>query len=160
MRRLVGALVLLAGCTSTNAYVPGPPTTVCEPIYSGQVRPREPAYNRSPISPAQATVAEPSHSPAYDPLLPPPQPSEPMTSRFSQWARSGRGWVWGAARRGPIRDEGLDRMMVDTLTSSRPQQSRDPGATPATVIPETWIYPSQAPASGRPRSPETTPAGF
>jgi hypothetical protein len=159
MRRLIGAVVLLAGCASTNEYVAGPPTTVREPTFSGQVHPRQPAYSRSEVQPAQAAVPQPSTPPAYDPIVRQSEPRAPITGRFSQWLRSGRGWVWGAARRGPIRDEELDRAMVDTLTSGRPGYSRNPGTTPAPVIPETWIYPSLSPATGQPPATETMPAG-
>lgn len=145
MRRLIGVFVLLAGCASTNEYVPGPPTTVREPIFSGEVRPREPVRQSSGI--ASPHGSQLTYPPASDPYLPPPEPQAPTTSYFSEWLCSGRGWAWGAARRGPIRDEALDRSMVDTLTSSRPGYSRDAGTTPATVFPESWIYPT-APPSG------------
>lgn len=150
MRRLVGTVVLLAGCAGTNEYVAGPPTTVREPIFSGQVRPREPSHNGSAVNPAQATIHQPSYAPLSDPRLPPPEPPEPVASRFTQWLRSGRGWAWGTARRGPIRDEWLDRAMVDTLTSGRPGYSRDPGSTSCPLVPEPWIYPSVAPSGASP----------
>lgn len=159
MRRLIGAVVLLAGCASTNEYVPGPPTTVREPTFSGQVRPREPSFNGSALSAPRSATARPTYAPAADPLLPPPEPQRPLTGRFSEWLYSGRGWVWGAARRGPIRDEGLDRLMVDTLTSGRPGYSRDSAATSAPPVPEPWVYPSPASSGGFPRSPEAVPAG-
>ena len=141
MRRLVGAVVLLAGCASTNEYVPGPPTTVREPIFSGEVRPREPVRQSSAVATPRAGHL--TYPPASDPFVPPPEPQGSMTSHFSEWLHSGRGWVWGAARRGPIRDEGLDRSMVDTLTSGRPGYSRDAGTSSAPLVPESWIYPSR-----------------
>ena len=141
MRRLIGVFVLLAGCASANDYVPGPPTTVREPIFSGEVRPREPVRQSSVD--ATPRSGELTYPPASEPRLPPPEPRAPMTSRFTEWLCSGRGWVWGAARHGPIRDETLDRTMVDTLTSSRPGYSRDAGTTSAPLVPETWIYPSR-----------------
>ena len=159
MRRLIGTVVLLAGCASTNEYVTGPPTTVREPSFSGQVRPREPAYNRSAVAPAQASTPIPTYPRAGDSSLPPPEPRQPQAGGFFEWVRSGRGWAWGQARRGPIRDEGLDRAMVDTLTSDRPGYSRNPVAVPTPVVPEPWIYPSQAPSGGRPRSSGNISAG-
>jgi hypothetical protein len=143
MRRLIGAVVLLAGCASTNEYVPGPPTTVREPIFSGQVQPREPAYSRSDVTAAQAATAAPAYPPPRDPSEPLPEPRPAGIGRISEWLCSGRGWAWGAARRGPVRDEALDRMMADTLTSGRPGYSRDPAAEPAPIVPESWIYPSR-----------------
>jgi hypothetical protein len=141
MRRFVGVFVLLAGCASTNEYVPGPPTTVREPIYSGEVRPRQ-RVRQSSVE-AAPLAGQPSYPPANEPSLPVPEPRAPMTSRLTEWLCSGRGWVWGAARHGPIRDEALDRSMADTLTSSRPGYLRDSGTTSAPLIPETWIYPSR-----------------
>jgi hypothetical protein len=156
MRRVIGAVVLLAGCASTNEYVSGPPTTVREPIYSGQVRPRAPSYGRSTVEPAQSELLQPSQPPARQAVLPPPAPREPMPGRFLAWLRSGRSAV--SPQRGPIRDEELDRAMVDTLTSGRPGYSRSPSTIPAPVMPETWVYPSLSPG-GSSRSSETIPAG-
>jgi hypothetical protein len=156
MRRLIGAVVLLAGCASTNEYVAGPPTTVREPIYSGQVRQRVPSAGRSTVDPALAEIREPMQPPVRQAALPAPQPREPATGRFLAWLRSGRSPV--SPQRGPIRDEDLDRAMVDTLTSGRPGYSRNPSTIPAPVMPEMWVYPSFRPG-GSSHSGETIPAG-
>lgn len=131
---LIGSVVLLSGCASANDYRPGPPSTVATPNYSGPT-----------VSPTR---------PMQRPTYPPPPPVQPIyepvespgTSLMS-WFRSGRGWTWGAASRGPIRDEGLDRLMVDTLTNNRPVASQEPlPPVNGNVIPsETWVYPSDGP---------------
>jgi hypothetical protein len=129
---MIGLVVLLAGCTSAARYRPGPPTTVGEPSYSGP-------------------VAVPTRPPNGQALVPPPSAVQPpcppieQPNGFTSWLRSGRGWTWGAARRGPVRDEGLDRLMVDTLTNSRPVLSQEPLPPVNCTIPgDTWIYPAPA----------------
>jgi len=75
--------------------------------------------------------------------VPPRVPSvrEPLLVRIGRWLRSGRGIAWGAAKRGPRRDLELDRIMVDTLTSSEPHHSRDPLEQRPAVAKEAWLYP-------------------
>ena len=111
MRHAIGLVVLLTGCASSEYYRPGPPVTVQEPMYSGPTV-SAPRSGAVPIATAPLDVAEPI----------PCEPVRPMQrATFMDWLRSGRGWTWGRASREPIRDEGLDRLMVDTLTNNRPE---------------------------------------
>ncbi len=66
---------------------------------------------------------------------------EPLLVRIGRWLRSGHGIAWGAAKRGPRRDLELDRIMLDTLTSSEPDHSRDPLEQRPAVAKEAWLYP-------------------
>jgi hypothetical protein len=136
MRRLVGLVTLMAGCVSSGDYRSGPPITVGEPNYSGPTV--------SPTRPINGTPVP--ESPCLSPNPPPPDymAVDSSGSRLMRWFQSGRGWTWGAASRGPIRDEGLDRLMVDTLTSSRPVPSQEPIA-PINCIPipsDPWVFPN------------------
>ena len=133
MYRWVCALVMIAGCAGTSEYRPGPPVTVREPTFSGPVTP-------PPRLPAPQQY---SSQPPFDPSVAPTPCQEPSGSRFMNWLRSGTGWTWGAARYGPVRDEGLDRLMMDTLTSGRPQYSLEPVEAPAARGREgpAWVYP-------------------
>jgi hypothetical protein len=133
MRPVIGLIVLLAGCAGPEYYRPAPPVTVAEPSYSGQV-----------VAPPRSNVgAAVPASPNAEPMPCQPMPLQQRTT-FVDWLRSGRGWTWGRASREPVRDEGLDRLMVDTLTNNRPQVSREP-LPPAQCIPsdgETWTFPA------------------
>jgi hypothetical protein len=135
MRNLIGLFILLAGCASQDYYRPGPPVTVAEPSYSGQVIEPSPSYAAPSTRPAPIPMTEPP----CEPMAPPPR------STFMDWLRSGRGWTWGRASREPIRDEGLDRLMVDTLSNNRPQVSREP-LPPVQCLPGeggSWIFPAE-----------------
>ena len=150
MRRLVVAIVLLAGCASTSDYVPGPPTTVREPSFSGQVRPRQPAYSRDVATSGLAETPPQNRATPAAPIVPDNRPAAPISGGFMEWLRSGRGWTWGAARRGPVRDEGLDRLMVDTLISGQPGYTSDPASRSAPLAVEPWLYPPASPTNERP----------
>jgi len=133
MRCAIGLIALMAGCTSPEYYRPGPPVTVAEPRYSGPVV-SAPRSNGGMAVPAAPNAVQPP----CQPMAPAPR------TTLMDWWRSGRGWTWGRASREPIRDEGLDRLMVDTLTNSRPEVSREP-LPPVTYIPSdggTWIFPA------------------
>ena len=134
MRHVIGLVVLLTGCASPEYYRPGPPVTVQEPMYSG------PTVS-APRSSGGPIVTPPPGAP--EPI--PCEPVRPMQrATFMDWLRSGRGWTWGRASYEPIRDEGLDRLMMDTLSNNRPEVSREP-LPPVTYIPSdvgSWIFPS------------------
>lgn len=141
MWRLITCVVLAAGCASSGEYVAGPPTTVREPTFDAQFKP-----------PSRDVRSQPSHSAPVVRQASAPEPQAPPASSFTEWFKSGRGWTWGAASRGPVRDVALDRLMADTLTGSEPSYSREPTATTAPVSNESWIYPSAGATTGRPGS--------
>jgi hypothetical protein len=157
MRRVSALAVLVAGCATSPDYRAGPPVTVSEPVYSGPVV-TAPRRNTIPSN------NNPAYAPAV-PLEPAYAPEQSSSSRFSDWLRSGRGWTWGSASRCPIRDEGLDRLMVDTLTSSSPTRSQEvlPPVKCSNCPSEPWLYPARSAAPdpfARPRagSPPAGPA--
>src|SRR5437867_10393551 len=112
MRRLLGVVVLLAGCASSSEFVSGPGS-------------RRLTNLPATIPPA---CAAPGSGPCVDPYA--AQRATPIrespATRITRWLKSGRGWTWGAADHDPVRDRDLDRLMVDTLTSSQPAASREP----------------------------------
>jgi hypothetical protein len=126
MKRFIALVVVLAGCASSGEYVSRP-----APV----------------LPPPDAPVAAaPGSAPAGYPANAPPlcvESRSRFSERFSRWFASGRGWTWGAASCGPVRDQELDRLMVDTLTSSRPDYSREPATPRPRPIDAPWIYPSQ-----------------
>jgi hypothetical protein len=79
-------------------------------------------------------------------------PDDSFGTRATRWFQGGRGWTWGAASHGPVRDVGLDRLMADTLASSQPIYSRDP-APSGPAAKDAWQYASSGsvqPAPARP----------
>ena len=64
-----------------------------------------------------------------------------LPNQMSQRLRSGRGVTWGAAKHGPVRDVGLDRLMVETLTSSTPAYSRSLDCSVPPLSDDSWVYP-------------------
>lgn len=136
---LFGALVLLQGCASrAYRYAPAAPPPLQPPAVN--VDPSSGSASRSPQTsqnlPAQVT--------------PPPQQPQPQVhyssstqrpgviSRFKSWLRSGRGIAWGSAKQQP-RDPALDRIMVETLTSSEPHHSHAPDPKPPRPQ-ATWLF--------------------
>ena len=141
MRLFVASAFLLAGCASSPTYAPatawGPagraPATVPPSEIIGQ--------SDGSSSPAAAW----SNAPAP----PPERPGAGVTN----WFKSGRGWTWGRANRGPVRDAGLDGLMVDTLTSQTPTYGREPVATARASVNDSWVYPSRSAGSNSLHSP-------
>lgn len=122
MRQWLGVVTVLAGCAGSSNYV--------EPPLA--------------ITPSPAACS-PGTLPACEPQVASQVPCLPRRPRFSErvsrWFHSGRGWTWGAASCGPPRDQELDRLMVDTLTSTEPRYSREPATNPRPARAESWIYP-------------------
>ncbi len=138
MRLIFFAALVACGCASTTERVPSPPAIVLDPPPRAGV----PPVVQSPARPPAFQSQEPYAFPAE---------TQPMGSRFSEWWNSGRGWTWGAATYGPVRDEGLDRLMADTLGSSSPHySSENPTAAPIPAD-ESWLFPSTPTSSIAPR---------
>ncbi|GEM_PF-4846558 len=129
---------LLASCTGPRSHVWGPPTTVPEPEFVASAAQRAALDARRPLPP-----------PPEVPLEHPPKRS---SGGFAEWLRSGRGVTWGAARSGPMRDEGLDRMMADTLTSGSPEHIQEPSSRAPTADVDSWTFPADEPTTDLRRS--------
>ena len=131
MRLIVASALLLAGCASSEAYVAGTPA------------PWEQCARVPPPLPPGTMAGAPSGQAV--PSVPQPAPPTIVSYRSSggivDWFKSGRGWTWGAASRGPARDLALDRMMVDTLTSGSPGYGQEPVATSHGPTKDSWVYP-------------------
>ena len=130
MRRLSVLLLLLAGCASSSEFVPGPPSTVREPTLS----PTAPPIYQTPT--ARPLLDEP-----VVPRTAIPPREIDSGGGFLGWLQNRRGWTWGAANRGPVRDAELDRLMVDTLGNPSPGYSREPSSPAALPPGDSWLFP-------------------
>jgi hypothetical protein len=127
--------------------VPSPPAIVLDP---------PPRAGVPPVVPLTAQVfaapRDPNYRPPGNDTAPYAIQPRPFGSGIAEWLSSGRGWTWGAARYGPVRDQGLDRLMAETLGSSSPQVSNEHPTDCSVVSNESWLYPSTPLPSGTSRS--------
>ena len=145
MWRLIGLVVLLAGCAITEDPAFGPPPQF------GAVRP-----TRTPADGADGPRQAGWHQDPFIPSEPNQLAAARPSQRLSDWFRSGRGWTWGSASHGPTRDLGMDRLMVDTLTSGDPNYSRDPSPNHGAHGEDSWAYPSTVSPPNREQPPRRT----
>jgi hypothetical protein len=135
MRYFLALVLVLAGCSSSyRRTAPGVTVTGADPTMPVCATP-------SPHAIAAVSADRP------DPF---PAPSDPSSGRGESggivgWLKSGRGLTWGAASRGPVRDAGLDGLMVDTLASGGPIHTREPSGMSGNSPPaDNWFYPANS----------------
>jgi hypothetical protein len=142
MRLIVVSAFVLAGCASSPTYAPGPVTTWGQPGRAPSTVPPSEIAGQPDGAPSPSAAWSNSPAPA----------TERPGAGVAHWFKSGRGWTWGAASRWPVRDAGLDGLMVDTLTSPTPGYGREPLANAGAPVNDSWVYPSAAASRTSPQS--------
>lgn len=124
------AAAVLAGCVSHSQYLEAP-----VPLVAGvALTPQSPEECATLDGSVELAGPEEAYS---DPV----QSAGRLARQLDRWFKSGRGWTWGAARHGPVRDLALDRLMLQTLISSEPRHSGELDSSPRRLPANAWLYP-------------------